>query len=242
MNVFQRISKLITANINHLLDKAEDPETMVRQLIREMEESIIELRRETVKAIGARKLLEKKVQIKHQQIEELEQKATLALQQGNEELARQLLTKKIEGEQEYRQLEEELKTAEYLAEKVKEDLIRLEDQVQTARRKKEELIRRKQAAERQMRSTSAVQKSRDALNALTGASLSAGEHINAIESYKDKILMLEAEAEATEELLQPDKDEEQELEKLIQKKAVDAELDRLKKQLQKGKSQTAKEE
>lgn len=240
MNIFQRISKLITANINHLLDKAEDPETMVRQLIREMEESIIELRRETVKAIGARKLLEKKVHMKTGRITELEEKATLALANGNEGLARELLEKKIEAQQERQQLEEELKTAEYLAEKVKEDLIKLEDQVQIARRKKEELIRRKLAVERQMRSTGALQKSRDALSALTGASLSVDEHIGAIESYKDKILMLEAEAEATEELLRPGKDEERELEKLMQKKAVDVELDRLKKQLQEGKSQTEK--
>ena len=62
MSVFGRISKLISANINSLLDQAEDPELMVKQLIRDMEESIIELRRETVRAVARQKQLEKQIQ------------------------------------------------------------------------------------------------------------------------------------------------------------------------------------
>lgn len=236
MNIFQRISKLVEANINNMLDKAEDPEVMVRQLIREMEESIIELRRETVKSIGAQKHLEKRIQLKVDRENELEKKAALALESGKESLARDLLGKKLESDKTRNQLEEELKTATYLAEKIKEDLIKLEDQVQIARRKKEEIIRRKLAAERHLRSSEALQKSRNALDAITGTSINEDEHINAIESYKDKILMMEAEAEAAEELLNPGKNEEAELEKMIQKKAVDSELARLKKQLTEGKS------
>ncbi len=236
MNIFQRISKLVEANINNLLDKAEDPEVMVRQLIREMEESIIELRRETVKSIGAKKHLEKKIQLAHDRESEFEKKAALALESGKETLARDLLSKKLASDKARNHLEEELKTATYLAEKIKEDLIKLEDQVQIARRKKEEIIRRKLAAERHLRSTEALQKSRNALDTITGTSINEDGHINAIESYKDKVLMMEAEAEAAEELLNPGKDEAAELEKLMQKKAVDSELARLKKQLTEGKS------
>ena len=236
MNIFQRISKLVEANINNMLDKAEDPEVMVRQLIREMEESIIELRRETVKSIGAKKHLEKKIQLNRDREAELENKAALALESGKETLARDLLSKKLASDQARNHLEEELKTATYLAEKIKEDLIKLEDQVQITRRKKEEIIRRKLAAERHLRSTEALQNSRNALDTITGTSINEDEHINAIESYKDKVLMMEAEAEAAEELLSPGKDEEAELEKLMRKKAVDSELARLKKQLTEGKS------
>ncbi len=236
MNIFQRISKLVEANINNLLDKAEDPEVMVRQLIREMEESIIELRRETVKSIGAKKHLEKKIRLKRERENELENKAALALENGKETLARDLLSKKLTSDQQRNHLEEELKTATYLAEKIKEDLIKLEDQVQIARRKKEEIIRRKLAAARHLRSSEALQKSRNALDAITGTSINEDEHINAIESYKDKVLMMEAEAEAAEELLGSGKDEAAELEKLMRKKAVDSELARLKKQLTEGKS------
>ncbi|MCB0264601.1 MAG: PspA/IM30 family protein [Calditrichaeota bacterium] len=238
MNIFQRITKLVEANVNSMLDKAEDPEVMVRQIIREMEESIIELRRETVKAVGARKLLEKKMQLLNEKSADLQQKATLALENGNEDLARKLLEQKIDVEKENSQLANEVETATYLAEKMKQDLVKLEDQVQIARRQKEELIRRKLAAERKMNATGAIRKTRDALEALTGATNSADANINAIEAQKDKILQLEAEAEAMEELMEgksADAESEKELEKMIQNKAVEDELAKLKKMLSDGK-------
>ena len=238
MNIFQRITKLVEANVNSMLDKAEDPEVMVRQIIREMEESIIELRRETVKAVGARKLLEKKMKLLNEKSADLQQKATLALENGNEDLARKLLEQKIDVEKENSQLANEVETATYLAEKMKQDLVKLEDQVQIARRQKEELIRRKLAAERKMNATGAIRKTRDALEALTGATNSADANINAIEAQKDKILQLEAEAEAMEELMEgksADAESEKELEKMIQNKAVEDELAKLKKMLSDGK-------
>lgn len=238
MNIFQRITKLVEANVNSMLDKAEDPEVMVRQLIREMEESIIELRRETVKAVGARKLLEKKMLLLNEKSADLQQKATLALENGNEDLARKLLEQKIDVEKENNQLANEVETATYLADKMKQDLVKLEDQVQIARRQKEELIRRKLAAERKMNATGAIRKTRDALEALTGATNSADANINAIEAQKDKILQLEAEAEAMEELMEgksADAESEKELEKMIQSKAVEDELAKLKKMLSDGK-------
>ncbi len=238
MNIFQRITKLVEANVNSMLDKAEDPEVMVRQIIREMEESIIELRRETVKAVGARKLLEKKMLLLDEKSADLQQKATLALENGNEDLARKLLEQKIDVEKENNQLANEVETATYLADKMKQDLVKLEDQVQIARRQKEELIRRKLAAERKMNATGAIRKTRDALEALTGATNSADANINAIEAQKDKILQLEAEAEAMEELMEgksADAESEKELEKMIQSKAVEDELAKLKKMLSDGK-------
>jgi phage shock protein A len=74
MNLLERISNLITANINYLLDKAEDPEVMVKQLIRDMEGSIIELRRETVRAVAREKQIQKQIKASVDLIEELEGK------------------------------------------------------------------------------------------------------------------------------------------------------------------------
>ncbi|MCA9436937.1 MAG: PspA/IM30 family protein, partial [Candidatus Omnitrophica bacterium] len=61
MNLIERISRLISANINHLLDQAEDPELMVKQMIRDMEGSIVELRRETVRGVARVKQIEKQI-------------------------------------------------------------------------------------------------------------------------------------------------------------------------------------
>jgi phage shock protein A len=232
MNVFQRISKLITANINHLLDEAEDPEVMVKQLIREMEESIIELRRETVKAIARQKQLEKQIEMAKDRSKDLESKAVLALEKSDEEYARQILGKKMETEESVGTMQEELRIAARMAEQMKSDLTKLEDQVQLARRKKEELIRRKRSADAHLRTRQVMQKSNDTLNALTGTITDINQHTSAMESYKDKILQLEAEAEASEELLKLEQKKELELDKFAKEKAIEDELAKLKKKIQ----------
>lgn len=235
MSILQRISKLISANINHLLDEAEDPEVMVKQLIRDMEESIIELRRETIKAIGQQKHLEKQIQAAQSQGSEMESKAGLALESGDETLARQLLAKKLDLQASATSLEQELVNAARASEVMKSNLAKLEDQVQIARQKKEELIRRKRSAEAQLRSQEALQKSHEALYAISGAAGDIDAHTSAIESYKQKILEMEAEAEASEELLALNaekKNKEIALDKYIKSKAVEDELAKLKKKLQ----------
>jgi len=232
MNIFQRISKLVTANINHLLDQAEDPEVMVKQLIRDMEESIIELRRETVKAIARQKQLEKQIEMAKDRTKELESKATLALENNDEAFAREILAKKLEVQESLATMQEELRISTRMAEQMKSDLTKLEDQVQLARRKKEELIRRKRSAEAQLRTRQVIQKSNDALNAITGAASTIDDHTSAIESYKDKVMQLEAEAEASEELVQIRQNKEADLDKLVKDKAIEDELAKLKKKLQ----------
>ncbi len=233
MNILQRISKLISANVNHMLDAAEDPEVMVKQLIRDMEESIIELRRETVKAIGQQKQLEKKIEMTRGQAEVLEKKAAAALESGDEEFARQIITKKLELDNRVSALETEVETAAALAEKMKENLDKLEDQVQTARRKKEELIRRKLAADAQMRTQSALKKSQEAMGSIS-SSISDLDSIKALESYEEKIMQMEAEAEASEELLKLEstgKEKDIDLEKVMKDKSVEDALAQLKKKL-----------
>lgn len=233
MSIFQRITKLLSANINHMLDKAEDPEVMVKQIIREMEESIIELRRETVKSISAEKQLQQKIEMAKKREKDLDSKAALALAEGDEDFARKILEKKLEVQNSLEHLQRDLGSAANLAEKLKGDLTKLEDQVQIARRKKEELIRRKRSAEAKMRTHEALKKSRDAMSAIADADASINEHTGAIESYRDKILQMEAEAEATEELLNMDTKKELNLEKMTRDRAVEDELAKLKAKLKK---------
>ncbi|MGH1362500.1 MAG: PspA/IM30 family protein [Calditrichia bacterium] len=233
MNIFQRISKLLSANINHVLDKAEDPEVMVKQIIRDMEESIIELRRETVKAIGQQKQLEKQLHAAEDLSNDLEEKAGAALASGKEDVAREILAKRFEREEAIDTLKNDHKSAELLASQLKGDLFKLEDQVQIARRKKEELIRRKRSAEAQLRTQHALQKSRDAFNALTGSISDINTHGgDQIESYEQDIMQLEAEAEAAQEMMDM-QSSDIDLRKLAKDKAIEDELEKLKKKLKK---------
>lgn len=228
MSILKRISKLVTANINHMLDEAEEPEVMVKQLIRDMEESIIELRRETVRAVAREKQLAKQIHVTDDTVADLEKKASFALDKGDEDLARQLLAKKLNSEKARETLEQELTGTKELAEQLKTDLSRLEDQVQVARRKKEELIRRQRAAEAQKRTQDAARKSMEAVGAATDSITQFSESAGGIDSYETAISQLEAEAEAERELLDDSIKKELDLQQAMEDKSVEEELKRLK--------------
>ena len=229
MSVLNRVSKLMTANINHLLDQAEDPEVMIKQLVRDMEASIVELRRETVSAVAREKGLAKKIHAASELTHELEKKASLALDKGDEELARDILAKKLQTTKSGEALTEELRWAKELAERLKADLARMEEQAQLARRKQDELIRRKRAAEAQLRTQEAARRSAEAIGDATSRLSELHTSQSAFDSYSDSILAIEAEAEAAQELASGKRTEKElELQKIAAEAEVDEELARLK--------------
>lgn len=224
MNMLQRLSKLMSANINHLLDKAENPEVMIKQIIRDMEEGIIELRREAVKAIAREKQIEKRLELSRGRRGDLEKKAAAAVEKGDEEQARLALAGKLELEDRIREQETDLAGAREFSARLKSDLGKMEDQVQQARRKKEELIRRKRIADARLRGKGE-----------TGGKMFPGsldrweESLQAMKDYEEKISQLEAEAEASEELLNSGKEQDSNEEKAEeQRKKVQEELEKLK--------------
>jgi phage shock protein A len=225
----ERVSKLMTANINHLLDQAEDPEVMIKQLVRDMEESIVELRRETVSAVAREKRLAKNIHTTSERVTELEKKAALALDKGDEELARDILAKKLETVKSGERLTEEMRGARKLAERLKADLARMEDQSQLARRKQDELIRRKRAAEAQLRTQEAAKRSAEAMSAATGRLSDLHSSKSAFDSYSESITAMETEAEAAQELSTKSTEKELKLQKMVEESEVDEELERLKK-------------
>jgi phage shock protein A len=228
MPLLKRISQLVAANINHLLDQAEDPELMVKQLIRDMEESIVEVRRETVRAVARQKQLEKQIAAASELNGDLEEKAKLALAKGDEALARQVVAKKLQTARTRESLEKEQHDASELAVQLKSDLSRLEDQVQVARRKRDELIRRKRAAEAQQRTQEASRRSSEALRAASSSVSQLQASADAFDSYETEIQRMEAEAEAEKEVLNAQIEKELDLQKFEEESAIDQELARLK--------------
>lgn len=230
MRLLKRISELVTANINHLLDQAEDPEVMVKQIIRDMEESIIELRRETVRALAHQKQIEKQIQAASDLVKDLESKAKHALKSKEDELARDIIVKKLQAEKKRAALEKELPDARDTVAQLKTELSKLEDRVQEARRKKEELIRRKRAAQSKLRIHNAARKSTEILTTATGTISKFNDSIKNLESYEEAILNLEAESEAAEELLKAGTQNELDLDKHEKKQAIEKELERLRRE------------
>ncbi len=231
MNLIERISRLISANINHLLEQAENPELMVKQMIRDMEGSIIELRREAVRAVARVKQIDQQIKTAGTTAEELEKFAKNFLKKGEEEKAREILSKKLHTVRAQETLEKELVNAREVAERLKSDLARLEDQVQSARRKKEELIRRKQLAEADLRSQKAARKSSDIIKTSTETVSGGVVGESKIADYENEVVFLESVAETERELLKDDIKKELDLQKLSEESAIEEEMERLRKDL-----------
>jgi len=149
MTIFSRLTDIINANINSLLDRAEDPEKMVRLMIQEMEDTLVEVRSEAVKAIADKKEIERKLGKLEEAARDWQTKAEFALDKDREDLAKgALIAKRKLGEQAVVLKEELALVAESLG-RQNEGLAKLQDKLGEAKARKKALeIRMKSARER----------------------------------------------------------------------------------------------
>ncbi len=199
MAIFKRIRDIISASINDMLDGVEDPEKMVNQIIREMEKSIAEMRKNTASAIATRKSLEKKLQRAETEVESWQKNAEIAIEQKDDELAKKALLRKKEIENRKQDLAVQLKEGTELAEKLREELSMLEDKVQEARAKRETLLTKKRAAETRQKLANNTQKIRRHIDRLSSAE-SIIRGFESFEKFEENIELQVNEAEARAEL------------------------------------------
>src|SRR5271170_1080410 len=108
MGVFSRISDIVNSNINSILDRAQDPEKIIRLIIQEMEDTLVEVRSSTVKTIAEKKELERRISTLTRDREEWQGKAQLAVTKGRDDLAKGALQIKAKLQQEVDHLERQL--------------------------------------------------------------------------------------------------------------------------------------
>ncbi len=149
MGFFNRMSTIFKANVNAALDQAEDPEKMLNQVTTEMQEQLVKVKQQVATAIADEKRLQKNHENEQEQADAWEQKATVALQRGNEELAKQALTRRNEHANIASSYKEQWEKQKQAVEMLKDNLRTLERKIDEARRKKDLLIARQKRAKAQ---------------------------------------------------------------------------------------------
>lgn len=149
MGIFSRFTDIVNSNINNLLDKAEDPKKMVRLIIQEMEDTLVEVRSSSAKTIADKKELARQISHFEKEAEQWQEKAELALSKEREDLARAALMEKKKATESAQTLVDELQHVEDHIAKLQSEVAQLQDKLNDAKaRQKAILIREKTASSR----------------------------------------------------------------------------------------------
>ncbi|WP_346293455.1 PspA/IM30 family protein [Sphaerothrix gracilis] len=188
MGLLDRISRLFRANVNSWIGGAEDPEKMLEQAVADMQEDLIQLRQAVAQAIATQKRTERQQVQADSTAREWYNRAQLALQKGEEGLAREALTRRKAYLETASSMKAQLEQQAGIVTQLKDNMRTLESKLAEARTKKDMYIAR-------ARSAQASQKINEMLgqNAPTGA-------IAAFERMEDRVHQLEAQSEAIAEL------------------------------------------
>jgi len=186
--LIDRILRIIRATINNLISQAEDPEKILEQSVMDMQEDLLHMRQAVAQAIATQKRTERQFSQAQSQAQEWYQRAQLALQKGDENLARQALTRRKSYHDTANAMEIHLQQQTELVNRMKQDMRLLEGKIAEAKTKKDLYIAR-------ARSAQATQKMNEMLGNINTRGAS-----NAFERMEEKVLQLEAQAEAVGEL------------------------------------------
>lgn len=217
MGLFDRIGRVVRANLNDLVNKAEDPEKILEQAIIEMQEDLIQLRQAVAQTIAQQKRSQQQYNQAQSQANQWQSRAQLALQKGDENLAREALQRKKGYLETANTLEMSLRQQTEQVETLKRNLVSLESKISEAKTKKNMLKARAQAA-----------KANEQLNNLLGG-INTSSATSAFERMEEKVMIQEAKSQAAAELTGSDLEEQ--FIKLEAGSDVDDELAAMKAQL-----------
>lgn len=212
MGIFKRLRDLTMASINDLLDKAEDPVKMLNQFLRDMEEDIQEAEAAVAKQIAIEKKFKQQYEEAEEMVAKRTQQAMKALEQGNEELARKALQDKKEHQERFNVLKGQYDIAKASADKLRDQLAEMKDEFSKMKNKKDLLVARAETAKAQKQINQAM------------SGFGKDNAAKGFDRMSEKVLQMEAEAQASGELRSSSRSLDDELNQLDKSDGVDDEL------------------
>ena len=189
MGILTRIFNLFRATTSDLLDKAEDPGKMIKQMISDLEAQKKKAKEQMTEALALQKRLERDTEKEHQEAEKWEQKAILAVQNEKDDLAKEALTRKNEHLRRALDFEKQLEMHQNNADSLKESYQTMEDKIDEIKRKQGLLSVKQKQAEAQEN----IYKTIEGLGDTSGI-------MDTIERAEEKVENLQARAEAYQEI------------------------------------------
>jgi len=147
MSIFTRLTDIVNSNISALLDKAENPEKIIRLVIQEMEETLVEVRSSTAKVIADKKTLKRRIDTLNKQAHEWGQKAELALSKGREDLAKAALVERSAINASISTTENDLAKLDETLDKLSSEIELLQAKLNDARARQKTILLRTKATE-----------------------------------------------------------------------------------------------
>jgi phage shock protein A len=151
MGIFSRLTDIINSNINALLDKAEDPQKMLRLIINEMEETLVEVRSSAAKILADKKTLLRKVDLLKMEASDWASKAKLALTKNREELAKGALLEKQAVTEQVVLMESELQELDIHLSSLSEEVDLLQNKINDAKARQKTMLLRAKTAENRLK-------------------------------------------------------------------------------------------
>lgn len=188
MGFFSRLGTLLRSNINELINRAEDPEKMLNQVLVDMKSQLVEAKKQVAMAIADEKLLKKKCEQELAKAKKWEDNAMAAVRSGNDALAKEALQRKAEYDESAAALGQQWEAQKQSVERLKEALRGLDNKIEEAKRKRNLLVSRQKRAEAQQMINETL------------SSISSTSSFDTFERMSERVTQLEAQAEATAEL------------------------------------------
>lgn len=225
MGLLDRIGRVIRANLSSLVSQAEDPEKILEQTVIDMQDDLIKLRQAVAQAIATQKRTERQYSQNESSAQEWYLRAQLALQKGDENLAREALSRRKSYQETATALKTQLDQQSGIVSQMKENMRVLENKLAEAKTKKDMYIARARSA-----------KASQQINEMMGR-VGNNSAYAAFERMEEKVLQLEAQSQAIAELTENTL--EKKFAQLESGNDIDAELAAMKNRLVSGSSQAS---